>query len=105
MIFRRDLTNYQISLTDIAQSKLELADDTDHSGDRESFEDLYYQVEAKCNELLHPAVELPKARHDSSQSSSSGCRNNSPQSRGSSAHIKLPVISLPTFNGDSCSWL
>jgi hypothetical protein len=20
-------------------------------------------------------------------------------------HIKIPVISLPTFNGDSCSWL
>jgi hypothetical protein len=90
---------------DIAQSELESSDDTDHSGDRESFEDQYYQVEAKCNELLHPLLELPKSRQYSSEGSSSASRNNSPRSHSSSVHIKLPVISLPTFDGDSCSWL
>jgi hypothetical protein len=27
---------------------------TDHTGDRELFENQYYQVEAKFNELFHP---------------------------------------------------
>ena len=36
---------------DVAQSELELSDDTDHTGDRELFENQYYQVEAKFNEL------------------------------------------------------
>jgi len=41
---------------DTAQSELELSDDTDHFGDTELFENQYYQVEAKFNELLHPVV-------------------------------------------------
>jgi hypothetical protein len=90
---------------DTAQSELELSDDADHSGDRELFEEQYYQVEAKFNELLRPVVELPQPRHSSSRSSSSECRNNSPRSHGGNVHIKLPIISLPTFDGDSCSWL
>ena len=36
---------------DIAQSELEFSDDTDHTGDREQFENQYYQVEAKFNEF------------------------------------------------------
>jgi hypothetical protein len=88
-----------------AQSELELSDDVDHSGDRELFKNQYYQIEAKFSELLHPVVELSQPRHSSSQSSSSERKNNSPRSHGNSAHIKLPVISLPRFDGDSCSWL
>jgi hypothetical protein len=90
---------------DTAQSELELSDDTDHSDDRELFENQYYHVETKCNELLHPAVELPQPRHSSSRSSSSERRNNSLRSHSSSVHIKLPVISLLTFDGNTCSWL
>jgi hypothetical protein len=56
--------------SDIAQGELELSDDTHHSGDTESIEDQYYQVEAKCNELLHPLVELPNPIQSSSESSS-----------------------------------
>jgi len=56
---------------DTAQSELELSDDVDHSGDREQFENQYYQVEAKFNELLHPVVDSPQSSHSSSQSSSS----------------------------------
>jgi len=44
---------------DIAQSELELSDDTDHTGDRELFENQYYQVQAKFNELLHPVMDPP----------------------------------------------
>jgi hypothetical protein len=90
---------------DTAQSKLELSDDTDHSGDRELFENQYYQVEAKLSELLRPVVELPQPRHSSSQSSSSEHKNNSPRSHGSSVLIKLPVISLPTYDSETCNWL
>ena len=44
---------------DVAQSELEISDDTDHTSDRELFENQYYQVEAKFNELLHPIVDSP----------------------------------------------
>jgi len=37
---------------DVAQCELELLDDTDHTADRELFENQYFQVEAKFNELL-----------------------------------------------------
>ena len=37
---------------DIAQSELELSDDTDHTGDRELLENQYYQVEANFNEIF-----------------------------------------------------
>ena len=39
-----------------AQSELELLDDTDHSVDRQQFEDQYFEVKAKFNEILHPVV-------------------------------------------------
>jgi len=35
----------------------------------------------------------------------SGRRNGSPRSHANSAHIKLPVISLPIYEGDTCHWL
>jgi hypothetical protein len=34
-----------------AQSELELSDDTDHSVDSQQFEDQYFEVKAKFNEL------------------------------------------------------
>ena len=89
---------------DGAQSELELSDDTDHTGDRELFENQYYQVEAKCNELLHPLMD-PPSRRSSPRSSLSSHSNHTPRSHTSSTHIKLPTIALPTFEGDSCSWL
>jgi hypothetical protein len=49
---------------DNAQGELESLDDMDHSGDRELFENQYYQVKAKFNELLHPVVDLPQPRND-----------------------------------------
>jgi hypothetical protein len=83
-----------------AQSELELSDDADHSGEREAFENQYFEVKAKFNKLLHPVVNQSRSRHSSSER-----RNTSPRSHGSSVHIKLPVISLPTYEGDTCSWL
>ena len=72
---------------DTAQSELELSDDTDHTSDREDFENQYYQLEAKFNELLHPVVEPPRSRHSSQRSSLSGNSNNTPRSHGSSAQL------------------
>jgi len=89
---------------DVAQSELELSDDTDHTGDRELFENQYYQVEAKFSELLHPVVD-PPSRHSSPRSSLSGNSNHTPRSHTSSTHIKLPTIALPAFKDDTCSWL
>jgi hypothetical protein len=84
-----------------AQSELELSDDTDHFGDREVFETQYYKVKAKFNELLHPVVNRPSSRHSSPRSSLSGHSNTPPRSHASSSQIKLPVIALPTFEGDT----
>jgi len=88
-----------------AQDELECSDDTDHTSDWEDFENKYYKVEAKFNELLHPVVEPPRSRHSSPRSSLSGNSNNTPRSHGSSTHIKLRTIALPTFEGDTCNWL
>ena len=87
-----------------AQCELELSDDIDHSLDRQQFEDQYFEVKAKFNELLHPVVEPPRSRHSSPRSSLSGNSNNTRRSHVSS-HIRLPTIALPTFEGNTCSWL
>jgi hypothetical protein len=87
----------------MAQCELELSDDADHTGDKELFENQYYQVQAKTSKLLQPVVELPQSRHNSSRSSSSDCRNTSPRSHGISVHIKLPLISLPAYELDTRS--
>ena len=88
-----------------AQSELELSDDTDHSVDRQHFEEQYFEVNARFNELLHPMVDPPFSRHSSPRSSVSGNNNHSPQSPASGINIKLPLITLPTFEGETCSWL
>jgi len=48
-----------------SQSELDLSDDTDYSVDRQQFEDQYFEVKAKFNELLHPVVDLSPSRHSS----------------------------------------
>jgi len=63
---------------DTAQSELELSDNTDHTDDRELFENEYYQVEAKFNELLHPVIDSPPSRHSSPRCSLSGHSSTSP---------------------------
>ena len=89
-----------------AQNELELSDDADHSVDRQQFEEQYFEVKTKFNELLHPVVDLPLSRHRSPRSSLSGHNNShSPQSPASGINIKLPLITLPTSEGETCSWL
>jgi hypothetical protein len=90
---------------DTAQCELELSDGVDHSADREHFETQYYQVEARFHELLYPVGEPPRSKHSSHSSSSSRHSHVSPNSHHSSTHIKLPVISLPIFEGETTSWL
>jgi hypothetical protein len=84
---------YKASLIDdTAQNELELSDDTDHFGDRELFENQYYEVKARFNELLHPVVGSPPFRCSSSHSSLSRQSNISTRSYTSSTHIKLPPL-------------
>ena len=87
------------------QSELELSDDTDHSADRQQFEDQYFEVKAKFNELLCPILNRNTYLQSSPRTSLSGNTNQSPRSHSSSAHIKLPTIALLSFEGDTCSWL
>ena len=61
------------------QSELKLSDDTDYSVDRQQFEDQYFEVKAKFNELLH-AVMDPPSRRSSPRSSLSGHSNHTPRS-------------------------
>ena len=88
---------------DTAQNELELSDDTDHFGDRELFENQYYEVKAKFSELLHPVIDTPQSRNSSLRSSGSGHSNHTPRSHTSSTHIKLPTIALPNFEDDTCT--
>ena len=81
-----------------------MSDYTDYSVDRQQFENQYFEVKAKFNELLHPVMD-PPSRRSSPRSSLSGHSNHTPRSHTSSTHIKLPTIALPTFEGDTCSWL
>jgi len=86
---------------DTAQNELELSDDTDHFGDRELFENEYYEFKAKSSELLHPVIDTPRSRNSSLRSSGSGNSSHTPRSHTSITHIKLPTIALPTFEGDT----
>jgi hypothetical protein len=81
-----------------AQSELELSDDTDHSVDRQQFEDQHFEVKAKFNELLHPVVDPPRSRHSAPCSSLSGHSSTSPRSHASSSHIKLPYPHLKVIH-------
>ena len=83
-----------------AKSELELLDDTDYSLGMQQFEDHYFVVQARFNELLHTVVEQLPSRHNSPRSSVSGNTNNSFRS-----NIKLPTIAFTKFDGDLCSWL
>jgi len=47
----------------------------------------------------------PPSRRRSPRNSLSGHSNHTPRSHTSSTHIKPPTIALPTFEGDTCSWL
>jgi hypothetical protein len=85
-----------------AQSELELSSDTDYSVDRQQFENQYFEVKTRFNELLYPVDDLPHSRHSSPRSSLS---ENVSQSHSSSVNTKLPVIDLPIFEGQTCSWL
>jgi len=85
-----------------AQTEVELSDDSDHSIDRQQFEDQYFEVKARCTEILHPVVES-HSRFNSPPGSISD-QGHSVHSNNSS-HIRLPTIALPTFASDTCSWL
>jgi hypothetical protein len=85
---------------DIAQSDLEISIDTDHTSDRELFENQYYEVEASFNELLHPVVDPPRCNSPSSSFSEQAHSVHS-----SSSHIRLSTIALPNFDGNTCRWL
>ena len=65
-----------------AQCQLELSDNTHYSVERQQFEDQYFEVKAKFNELPHPVVDPPLSRLSSPCGSLSGHSNNSPRSHG-----------------------
>ena len=94
-----------LSKYESSQDELECLDEANYSLDRDEFENQYCHVEEKFNDLLHPVVDPPLSKHSSPRTSRSGHSNNFSQSHASSTHIMLPVNALPTFDGDTCSWL
>ena len=84
-----------------AQDELECLDETDYTLDREEFENQYYHVEARFNELLHPVVDLPRCQSPIGSVSDQGHSVHS----NSNSHTRLPTTALPTFAGDTRSWL
>ena len=86
-----------------AQNELEQSDDFDHSGERERFEEQYYQIKERFIELLYPpnANSRPASPvHASENASQHG--SNAGSTHSSSAHIKLPTIQLPSYDGEHC---
>jgi hypothetical protein len=73
---------------DTVQKELELQDDMDHSDDRNQFEAQYFEVKARCNELLHPVVEPLESKQASPTSSESKKSNQTRRSHTSSSNIK-----------------
>ena len=86
---------------DTAQSELELSDDTDHSGDRELFENQYYEVKAKFIELLHPGDNPGQSDNDSEH----GSNHLSGVNHANKSYVKLPSIQLPSYDGTISTWL
>jgi len=63
MRFRFRVTNCQTILIDRTLHRVNWKNQkTDHTSDRELFENQYYQVEAKFNEILHPVVDPPPSK-------------------------------------------
>jgi len=89
---------------DIAQSELELTDDTDYNDDRELFENQYYQVEVKFSEYSHYLMDQP-TRHTSPRINLSRYSNHTSRSHTSSTHINLSTIALQIFQFDTCIWI
>jgi len=86
---------------DTAQSEMKLLDETDHSGDRELFENQYYEVEAKFIELLHPADNQGQLDNTSEH----GSDYLTELTHVSKSHVKLPSIQLPSYDGTISTWL
>jgi hypothetical protein len=85
-----------------AQGELEQSDDFDHSIDRETFEEQYYQVKARFYELLHPN---PPSLPGSPQNWSEHGGSITSSTHSSNTNIQLPTIALPSYSGDHFQWL
>jgi len=90
---------------DTAKNELELSDEEDQFGYREQFENRSYEVKAKFSERLHTVINAPRSRSNSLRSSGSGNSDHTKRSYMSNTQIKLPTIELPSFEGETCSWL
>ena len=86
-----------------SQEELEACDDVDHTEDRATFEQQYYEVEVKFNKLLRLSTPQLLSCLLDNVSEHGGSIVGSTHS--SNTHIKLPTIALPSFSGDHCLWL
>lgn len=98
-----DLLNIKLKYENI-QEQLEIVDSTDYAEDCEAFQKRFFYVKARFHEFLNPVVQTVKSRHssrDSSQESSPSIDRR----RLNTSNIKLPVIQLPSFDGNYSQWL
>jgi hypothetical protein len=87
-----------LSKFETAQHELEVQDDTDHTSDREEFEEQYFQVKERFLELMYPRSTKDPADSASERSSSST------HSAHNSSYVRLPSIELPSFDGNISKW-
>jgi hypothetical protein len=87
-----------------SQSELQLSDATDHSVDRQQFEDQYFEVKAKFNEILHPVLDPPRSRHSylvAARQDTARLLHDHTLAAHTSNHLSLRYQHLKV----TCSWL
>ncbi|XP_043486650.1 uncharacterized protein LOC122523791 [Polistes fuscatus] len=98
--FRHDEILVKLREFEEVQTKIELIDDTsDHSVERESFEDALFTIIGNIDELLE---DWSNSAHSASTNAPSPTQ--SQLSAGSNGHIRLPKIELPQFGGSYEEW-
>jgi len=84
--------------------ELDCANGTDYSGYREDFENAYFEMMAKAEQMMN-AIRLSSGINTDEQGEASPRTSSRVESIGSaSSTIKLAALNIPVFNGDYADW-
>ncbi|KAK9739455.1 Protein of unknown function (DUF1759) [Popillia japonica] len=91
--------------TEIELLELELNQDVSCEGtERESFSNAYFAIVGTANNILNPAVKEIESIVDANSIVQGHYPNSNQTSHNSHMHVKLPTITLPTFDGTFTLW-
>lgn len=97
------LANVQTCLSEFnaVQDQIEYIEPVDdsHDSERELFENTYYSITTKARIIIENSQHLTNINNGGS------IESGSLHSRRDLSHIKLPTLSLPSFNGEYDQWL